>query len=38
MSTGEAWNMIMYDCARVRSITFDCKEKQTYEEMQTDGV
>lgn len=25
MSTGESWNMIMYDCARVRSITFDCK-------------
>jgi len=38
MSTGESWNMIMYDCARARSITFDCKAKQTYEEMQSDGV
>jgi hypothetical protein len=38
MSTGESWNFIMYDCARVRTITFDCKESQTYEEMQTDGI
>lgn len=30
--------MIMYDCARERSITFDCKEKQTYEEIERDGV
>ena len=29
--------MIMYDCARERSITFDCK-KQTYEEIKRDGV
>lgn len=30
--------MIMYDCAREKSITFDCKEKQTYEDIQRDGV
>jgi hypothetical protein len=28
----------MYDCARSRSITFDCKQYQTYEELQRDGV
>jgi hypothetical protein len=26
MSTGESWHMLMYDCARTRSLTFDCKK------------
>ena len=24
MSTGESWNLIMYDAARKESITYDC--------------
>jgi hypothetical protein len=38
MSTGESWHMLMYDCARPKSITFDCEASQTYEELQRDGV
>ena len=38
MSTGESWHMLMYDCARSQSITFDCKSIQTYDELQADGV
>ena len=30
MSTGESWNFIMYDSARQKSISFDCKNDQTY--------
>lgn len=32
MSTGESWNFIMYDSARQKSITYDCKNDQTYKE------
>lgn len=38
MSTGENWQALMYDCGRPRSIVFDCKETQTYEELQVDGI
>lgn len=33
MSTGESWHLLMYDCARPRSIIFDCEESPTYEQM-----
>lgn len=26
MSTGESWNFIMADCARQKSIIFDCEQ------------
>ena len=29
-ATGEAWNSIMFDSARVRSILFQCREKEDY--------
>ena len=38
MSTGEAWNDIMFDCARERSIIFDCVSEQSFEEMERDGI
>jgi hypothetical protein len=38
MSTGESWHELMYDCARSRTITFECKTIQTYDELQEDGV
>jgi hypothetical protein len=31
MSTGESWHELMYDCARPKSITFECNENVTYE-------
>ena len=30
MATGESWHALMYDCARQRSIVFDCLESQDY--------
>ena len=38
MATGESWHELMYDCARPRSITFECKAEQTFEDLQRDGV
>ena len=38
MSTGEDWQEIMYDCARKRSILFQCVDNQAYEEQQRDGI
>lgn len=29
-ATGESWNYIMDDCARTKSIIFDCKTNPTY--------
>ena len=26
IATGEAWNQLMFDCARKRSITYECVE------------
>jgi hypothetical protein len=26
MSTGESWHLLMFDCARSRSLIFECKE------------
>lgn len=37
MSTGESWNFIMADCARQKSIMFDC-EPQGFEQIQKDGI
>lgn len=33
MATGESWQAIMYDCARSKSITFECMDSPTYEDM-----
>ena len=37
MATGESWNFIMADCARQKSILFDC-EPQTYDQVMKDGI
>ena len=36
-STGEAWNNIMWDAARQKSLLFDCVENQTYEDYISNG-
>ena len=36
-STGEAWNYIMNDCARSKSVIFDCVEDPSYKEIQANG-
>ena len=36
-ATGEAWNYIMDDCARRRSIIFDCDENFTFEDYINNG-
>ena len=33
MATGESWQAIMYDCARKRSILFECVSKPEYADM-----
>ena len=33
MATGESWQAIMYDCARTKSITFECVKKPEYKDM-----
>jgi hypothetical protein len=34
MITGEAWNEILWDYSKERSILFDCKQKeQTFDEI-----
>ena len=37
ISTGEAWNDIMFDCARERGITFQCVNDPSYEEIIANG-
>lgn len=32
MATGESWHAIMFDCARPRSVTFDCNPDPKYED------
>ena len=36
-STGEAWNMLMFDAARSRSVTFQCDPNASYESIQANG-
>ena len=38
MATGESWNMIMYDCGRPASITFNCKPTQDYDDIVKNGI
>jgi hypothetical protein len=39
MTTGEAWNEIMWDCRRQRSILFQCDEgEQTFAKISTVGI
>ena len=39
MTTGEAWNELMWSCMRPRSILFQCQEKeQKYAEIEKNGV
>lgn len=39
ITTGEDWQLLMYDCARPRDVLFQCSvEKQTFEEQQIDGI
>ena len=35
--TGENWDSIMYDLARGYSITFQCNESESYEDIQANG-
>ena len=37
IATGEAWHEIMEDCARTRSLYFECRE-QTYAQRQAEGI
>ena len=37
MSTGESWHELMYDCARPRSVTYDCVDEQSFESFIKDG-
>ena len=32
MATGEAWNQLLFDSARKRSVLFDCVESPTYQD------
>ena len=32
MATGEAWNELLFDSSRARSVIFDCVESPTYED------
>ena len=32
ISTGGAWNQLMFDCGRKRGIDYECVESQTYEQ------
>ena len=38
MATGESWHEIMFDCGRTKSITFDCYESITYEQIANEGI
>lgn len=37
MATGESWQAIMYDCMREKSITFECMDSPTFEDMKVEG-
>ena len=37
IATGEAWNEIMDDCARTKSLYFEC-HAQTYDQRQAEGI
>ena len=38
MTTGEAWNEIMYAAVRSRSIHFQCEQEQTWEQIDKEGI
>jgi hypothetical protein len=37
ISTGEAWNEIMSDTNRIKSVYFDCIDDPSYEDIQANG-
>jgi len=38
-STGEGWNLLMWDCGRPNEVNFSCKSSQTYDQIEAnDGV
>lgn len=37
MATGESWHELMYDCARQKSIVFECLDTQDYFSMKEFG-
>lgn len=38
MATGESWHEIMFDCGRKKSVTFDCYENISYEQIAKEGI
>jgi voltage-dependent calcium channel L type alpha-1D len=38
MSTGESWHELMYDCARTKSIIYNCKDVVGWEDIKTGKI